>query len=764
MYTPEAGFPAQYDPFFMEPQSAPGTPRVTAAEKRFLDFIAGGEAPGGYNQRFAEPAGQNKYDLTGMTINQVIALPANRGNGLVSTASGRYQFLSKTLSEMRDALGLTGNELFTPDMQDYLAVERMRQTRDYDDYMAGRITPERFARNMADEWASLPDPATGKSRYRNQPVAHTPDELLAQVEALKTGQPVRQVSGIASGPLLRKGAQGAPVAEVQRALAEKGFNPGPADGIFGKQTSAAVRAFQASAGLKADGVVGPMTRGALAPPPTMTADAASGPMGTVRIPVAGAEDILPSFPAPPFMDAIAPASGLGYAAPDTAPPAQQPAAPEPQGAQVSPAMMAVVSRARQISPIQFGMYQTGGARTPEEQEALVRAGWSKTMKSDHLGGGAIDLIPVDDNGVPQPDNPALYRQVSDAMMKASEELGVPIEWGGNWKSFKDQPHYGLLDPNTQLPPTYEAATGRIVPQQYAMPQTLPFNEQAMAELTEAQYPGLMQPSELASRTPQPTPPAAPARSAPAPLTPEALGQTLSGLTSDALARIETARQAAAQAGQSYIDIDLDEVTAPPAPQPQPQPIAAQPLPAQPQPVQMASADVSQMPIGFSASDFGIGSPDGGLSINPQPTRQDASPFMTDVGMAVAGLPPGLMTAPQPPQPAQIASRPPPPVAPPPQPGMPQSQPGGIAAAGTPFGARQGTGGILGLLGIGKSPAQFYATNSGSSPYGDDQVTQWKSGETNALGGSSGLQWQGSKGNTVTAVQNPWGSGYFTSYG
>jgi cell wall-associated NlpC family hydrolase len=47
------------------------------------------------------------------------------------------------------------------------------------------------------------------------------------------------------------------VAAIQRAL---GIS---ADGIFGPQTKAAVKAFQARNGLEVDGIVGPMTRGAL---------------------------------------------------------------------------------------------------------------------------------------------------------------------------------------------------------------------------------------------------------------------------------------------------------------------------------------------------------------------------------------------------------------------------------------------------------------------------------------------------------------------
>lgn len=51
---------------------------------------------------------------------------------------------------------------------------------------------------------------------------------------------------------------------VQLALQKAGFDPGPIDGIPGKRTKAATVAFQSAHGLKPDGIVGPLTRAALA--------------------------------------------------------------------------------------------------------------------------------------------------------------------------------------------------------------------------------------------------------------------------------------------------------------------------------------------------------------------------------------------------------------------------------------------------------------------------------------------------------------------
>ena len=58
---------------------------------------------------------------------------------------------------------------------------------------------------------------------------------------------------------IRVGVSGFDVAALQFRLAWKGFPSGPIDGGYGARTAAAVRRFQAWAGLGADGVAGPAT-------------------------------------------------------------------------------------------------------------------------------------------------------------------------------------------------------------------------------------------------------------------------------------------------------------------------------------------------------------------------------------------------------------------------------------------------------------------------------------------------------------------------
>lgn len=106
---------------------------------------------------------------------------------------------------------------------------------------------------------------------------------------------------------------------------------------------------------------------------------------------------------------------------------------------VHPDLVKVVKAAIAITPIDFAV--TEGLRTVERQKQLVASGASKTMKSRHITGHAVDLAAVI-NGEIHWDWP-LYSKIAAAMKQAAQTVGVPIEWGGDWKSFRDGPHFQL---------------------------------------------------------------------------------------------------------------------------------------------------------------------------------------------------------------------------------------------------------------------------------------------------------------------------------
>lgn len=103
-------------------------------------------------------------------------------------------------------------------------------------------------------------------------------------------------------------------------------------------------------------------------------------------------------------------------------------------------LVAVMQRALVLSPIPFIVIE--GLRTIERQRQLVSQGASKTMRSRHLTGHAVDIVPLRTDGTIAFDWP-LYHKLAPAVKQAAEELGVDVEWGGDWATFKDGPHFQL---------------------------------------------------------------------------------------------------------------------------------------------------------------------------------------------------------------------------------------------------------------------------------------------------------------------------------
>ena len=102
-------------------------------------------------------------------------------------------------------------------------------------------------------------------------------------------------------------------------------------------------------------------------------------------------------------------------------------------------LVAVVEKAKGISPHDFIV--TEGLRTPERQKELFEARATQTLNSRHLTGHAVDLAVLVGKEV-RWDWP-LYAALGRAMKEAAAELSVPIVWGGDWRTFKDGPHFEL---------------------------------------------------------------------------------------------------------------------------------------------------------------------------------------------------------------------------------------------------------------------------------------------------------------------------------
>lgn len=129
-------------------------------------------------------------------------------------------------------------------------------------------------------------------------------------------------------------------------------------------------------------------------------------------------------------------------------------------------MRRVAVRALELSSVDFSVVQ--GWRTLDEQRQLygkgrtaaecIRAGvpaaYAKpleakvtwTLNSNHLSGNAIDVCPFHEGALNWDDDGklGLWPIIADAFKQAASELNINIEWGGDWKSKIDRPHFELV--------------------------------------------------------------------------------------------------------------------------------------------------------------------------------------------------------------------------------------------------------------------------------------------------------------------------------
>lgn len=130
---------------------------------------------------------------------------------------------------------------------------------------------------------------------------------------------------------------------------------------------------------------------------------------------------------------------------------------------VHPDMQRVVKRAITLTEVDFMVVQ--GRRTYDEQARLYGKGRTAaqmramglpaayaqpnvpkvtwTMNSNHMSGRAVDLAAWVNGGISWDTNRGYYEAISVAMKKAAMIECVLIEWGGDWRSTKDLPHYEL---------------------------------------------------------------------------------------------------------------------------------------------------------------------------------------------------------------------------------------------------------------------------------------------------------------------------------
>jgi muramidase (phage lysozyme) len=131
---------------------------------RFLDLIAFSEGTStvkasddGYNVLYGGGVFHGYADHP----RRKLTFPIN-GKPVTSSAAGRYQLLERYWDAYRASRSLSGG--FTPENQDRIALQQIRERRALDDIKAGRI--ERAIAKCSNIWASFPGNSYGQNPHR----------------------------------------------------------------------------------------------------------------------------------------------------------------------------------------------------------------------------------------------------------------------------------------------------------------------------------------------------------------------------------------------------------------------------------------------------------------------------------------------------------------------------------------------------------------------------------------------------------------------
>lgn len=110
---------------------------------------------------------------------------------------------------------------------------------------------------------------------------------------------------------------------------------------------------------------------------------------------------------------------------------------------VHPDLVKVIQEAAKTAKTPFRVLE--GLRTAETQMKYFKRGASRLdgvkKKSKHQVGKAVDIVPLINGKVTWAWAP--FYPMADNVKAAAKKLGVKITWGGDWKTFKDGPHFEL---------------------------------------------------------------------------------------------------------------------------------------------------------------------------------------------------------------------------------------------------------------------------------------------------------------------------------
>jgi len=113
---------------------------------------------------------------------------------------------------------------------------------------------------------------------------------------------------------------------------------------------------------------------------------------------------------------------------------------------INSVLLAIITEGIKDSPHDFGIPRNGGLRSAEDQFFLYKKGVSKCdgykNKSYHQSGNAFDIY-IYENGNVNWDIKKLTEVAEHLISVAKSKFNTKLEWGGNWRSWKDYPHFQI---------------------------------------------------------------------------------------------------------------------------------------------------------------------------------------------------------------------------------------------------------------------------------------------------------------------------------
>lgn len=182
----------------VQPEVAPEAPveekpKGKPGPAAILSLIRGAETSRGYNDysRFATIAPPKA--VAEMTIGEIKRWQRQAARaGSKSVAIGGYQMITKTFNATVDTMGLSDDDVFTPELQDRMGTHLL-VGRGYNRWLSGAMSDEQFADNLSMEWAGLPrvtGPKRGRSHYAGDGLNASStkvDTVFAALEASRDG-------------------------------------------------------------------------------------------------------------------------------------------------------------------------------------------------------------------------------------------------------------------------------------------------------------------------------------------------------------------------------------------------------------------------------------------------------------------------------------------------------------------------------------------------------------------------------------------------